>query len=209
MFQIEPDETRTAKQSHPVLLCLSQSRNRMRYPVGSKSQVVKTSTSFCCKFVDGFRVKVVLLLEKTITDGPIGLYTAGFVGPKTARVVIPSAAARCVMPLSLPINPSTQLKSPKTCVKDKSDRTFATRPIVLRIVVSLNLSNSAGPNRNRTSIPLEESFSVIARKLSKHQHLTAPPLPGWITTSFPLGSTPASLSNSLPVSTSDSVARMR
>ena len=112
------------------------------------------------------------------------------------------------MPLSLPKKASAQLKRPNTCVKGKSARHFAAMLIFLSVVL-LNLSNSAGPSKNTTSILFEPSCLAIAKKLSKCQHLFGPPLPGWITTSFLRKSTSISFSSSLPLCMSASVAFIR
>ena len=128
--------------------------------------VNKAVRSFCCKPFEGFSAKVFLRLANTVTAGPIGLYTAGLVGPKTTNVLTPIPAAKCVIPLSLPTNPSAQLKSPITCVKDKSVKHLATFFMPL-ILVWENLCSSAGPNKNTTSVPLERACSAIDKKLFK------------------------------------------
>jgi hypothetical protein len=51
-------------------------------PIPFKDYAFTTSKNFCCDIIEGFLAKEAILLAKTVTAGPIDLYTAGLVGPK-------------------------------------------------------------------------------------------------------------------------------
>jgi len=107
----------------------------------SKLYPIKTSKSSRCRLAEGFVAKAAVFFANTVTAEPMGLYTTELVGPKTANVLTPNAAAKCVIPLSLPMNPFAQLKISNTCARDKFVRHLATLLMFL-IVASLNLSSS-------------------------------------------------------------------
>ena len=108
-----------------------------------------------------------------VVRSPSGPQTAGSVGPKSARVGAPQAAARCVTPESLPTYKPAQLR---TAPSARSGQPLATTaPGSARNGAAL--ASSAGPSTRSQGCPAAMA-STSALKRSTGQFLAALPLPG-------------------------------
>ncbi len=117
---------------------------------------------------------------KSVTLGPRGDHRRAFEGPKIATVGAPTAAARCVIPLSLPMYRSLRDNNAAICAKFKFPATIKS---------SENLSKpprsrSTGPRTTITLPPVRSRHHrPMLLKWAAGQFFSRAPLPGAITSS--------------------------
>jgi homoserine O-acetyltransferase len=110
--------------------------------------------------------------RRTATRAPTGAQSAGSVGPKSASVGAPKAAARWLTPESFPTNvPARASRAPSALAESPE----ATAP-AWRTSGAL-ASSSAGPDTSSQGRP-GDAAAARARKRSAGQFLRAEPLPG-------------------------------
>jgi len=77
-------------------------------------------------------------LQITLTRSPRGAHTAAFVGPNSATVAVPVAAAKCVMPESFPMNTAALASH---CANSRRSG-----------ITTAPAKSSSGPQHHRTGI---------------------------------------------------------
>ena len=118
--------------------------------------------------------------RSTVTKSPRGAQWSGQVGPKRASVGIPIWAARWVGPASLPMKRAVLLSSSQRRSRSVTGSAFRWR-IQCRNVSWGQVSSSTSPSSSLTGWRWSNATASSSKRW-RGQHLSRPPLPGWIST---------------------------
>ena len=116
-------------------------------------------------------------------------------GPKSATNGIPEAAAKCIMPLSLPMNSAQRFKRAMVTLRGHLP-TKSTQSGPKRVRSGSNSSFSRGEPRTPTRTPCSRRRTASRAKSSRGQPRCGVAAKGWSSTNFSSGATPSRTSSS-------------